>query len=46
MYDVGYAYAFIGHVGPVEYYERVVGASIIEDSTPGAYAGLLRRPSS
>jgi GNAT superfamily N-acetyltransferase len=41
--DAGYAYAIIGGVGPREFYEKTVGAVAIEGSTPGAYAGLLRR---
>jgi GNAT superfamily N-acetyltransferase len=41
--DAGYAYAIIGGVGPQSFYERAVGAVPIEGSTPGAYAGLLRR---
>ncbi|MEM8797062.1 MAG: GNAT family N-acetyltransferase [Pseudomonadota bacterium] len=28
----GYAYAIIGAAGPVEYYERLAGATVIEDS--------------
>jgi GNAT superfamily N-acetyltransferase len=39
----GYGYAVIGGVGPVEFYQRVVGATVIEDSTPGVYRGMLRR---
>lgn len=41
MRDEGYAYAIIGGVGPVEFYERTVGAKLIEDSTQGIYRGLL-----
>jgi GNAT superfamily N-acetyltransferase len=41
--DAGYAYAIIGGVGPREFYEKTVGAVPIDGSTPGAYAGLLRR---
>ena len=40
----GYAYGVIGGIGPAEFYERTVGATVIPDSTPGIYAGLLRRP--
>ncbi len=39
--ELGYAYAIIGGVGPVEYYEKVVGAVKIEGSTPGIYKGAL-----
>jgi GNAT superfamily N-acetyltransferase len=34
----GYAYAIIGGVGPATFYERCVGATSIEGSTPGIYA--------
>lgn len=40
----GYGYGIIGGVGPVEFYERTCGATVIPDSTPGVYAGLLRPP--
>lgn len=39
----GYAYAIIGGVGPAEYYERTVGATLIEGSDPGIYRGMLGR---
>jgi hypothetical protein len=35
MYDEGYGYAIIGQVGPAEFYEKCVGATIIEGSEPG-----------
>ncbi|MFT4519566.1 MAG: putative N-acetyltransferase YhbS [Halioglobus sp.] len=35
--EQGYAYAIIGGVGPVEFYEKVVGAQLLEHSTPGIY---------
>ena len=38
----GYAYAIIGAVGPTEFYARAVGATLIPDSTPGIYRGMLR----
>jgi GNAT superfamily N-acetyltransferase len=37
----GYAYAIIGGVGPVEFYERCVGAVVIPGSDPGMYSDLL-----
>jgi GNAT superfamily N-acetyltransferase len=40
--ELGYAYAVIGGVGPVEFYERAVGARLIPDSSPGIYADPLR----
>jgi|SRR5215471_706899 len=39
----GYAYAIIGGVGPAEFYEKAVGAIPIPGSTPGIYAGMLKR---
>jgi hypothetical protein len=39
----GYAYAIIGGVGPAQFYEKAVGAIPIPGSTPGIYAGFLRR---
>ena len=41
MKEQGYAYGIIGGVGPVDFYERVVGAVIIENSTPGIYPDML-----
>ena len=38
----GYAYAIIGGVGPADFYAQTVGATLIDGSTPGIYAGLLR----
>lgn len=41
MREKGYAYAVIGWVGPAEFYRKVVGATLIRNSTPGVYRGLL-----
>ncbi|HKQ99651.1 MAG TPA: hypothetical protein VJT09_03195 [Pyrinomonadaceae bacterium] len=41
--EMGYAYGIIGGAGPTEFYERVVGATIIPDSVPGIYADPIRR---
>lgn len=41
MYAKGYGYAIIGGVGPVEFYAKYAGATVIPESTPGIYAGLL-----
>jgi hypothetical protein len=38
----GYGYAVIGSAGPKEYYAQIVGATVIEGSTPGVYRGMLR----
>lgn len=43
MRNVGYAYAVAGAVGAPEFFRRVAGAVEIEGSTPGPYAGMLRR---
>ena len=40
--ESGYAYAIIGGVGPAAFYERAVGATVIQDSAPGIYADPLR----
>lgn len=39
--ELGYVYAIIGGAGPVEYYEKAVGATVIPDSEPGIYTNLL-----
>jgi len=40
--DIGYVYAVIGGVGPVDFYEEAVGATVIPDSDPGIYTDILR----
>lgn len=42
MREMGYAYAIIGGVGPAAFYEKVVGAKIIEGSDASIYAELYR----
>ncbi len=37
----GYGYAIIGAAGPTAFYEKAVGATVIEDSSPGIYRGML-----
>ncbi len=39
--DEGYAYAIIGGVGPAAFYEKCVGATLIEGSSPGIYKDYL-----
>jgi predicted N-acetyltransferase YhbS len=39
--ELGYVYGIIGGAGPVEFYEKAVGAIVIPDSTPGIYTDLL-----
>jgi GNAT superfamily N-acetyltransferase len=41
MRSAGYGYAVIGSAGPVEFYQKAVGAIVIEDSSPGVYRGML-----
>lgn len=41
MRSLGYAYAIIGGVGPKEFYATCVGATLIEDSSPGIYEDIL-----
>jgi GNAT superfamily N-acetyltransferase len=43
MRSQGYGYGIIGGVGPVEFYQKWAGATVIEDSTPGIYGGMLRK---
>lgn len=42
MAAAGYAYAIIGWAGPVGFFERAVGATVIGGSEPGIYRGMLR----
>ncbi|HOF89329.1 MAG TPA: GNAT family N-acetyltransferase [Armatimonadota bacterium] len=42
MWDKGYGYAVIGGAGPVEFYRKAVGATVIEGSVPGIYRNLLK----
>jgi ribosomal protein S18 acetylase RimI-like enzyme len=38
----GYGYAVAGAVGAPEFFARVAGATAIEGSSPGLYAGMLK----
>ncbi len=40
--EMGYAYTIIGGVGPASYYEKTVGATIIEKSEKSIYQNLLK----
>lgn len=40
--EMGYVYAIIGRAGPIDFYEKAVGAVVIPDSEPGIYADLLK----
>jgi len=46
MRHEGYGYAVIGWAGPVEFYAKICGATVIEGSEPGIYRGMLRSRSS
>ncbi len=41
MRDEGYGYAVIGSAGPVNFYNKCCGATVIEGSIPGIYASLI-----
>ena len=41
MREDGYVYAIIGSAGPVDYYRKVCGATVIEGSSPGIYSDLI-----
>ena len=41
MREIGYGYAIIGWVGPVEFYKKVCGATIIESASQGVYKNML-----
>lgn len=41
--EMGYAYAIIGGVGPAEFYEKAVGAKLIDGSEVSVYQNLLRK---
>ncbi len=41
MRDEGYGYAIIGSIGPAEFYKKMVGATIIENSDPSIYRDLI-----
>jgi predicted N-acetyltransferase YhbS len=40
--EMGYVYGIIGSAGPVEFYERAVGAIVIPESDRGIYTDLLK----
>jgi predicted N-acetyltransferase YhbS len=42
LYEMGYVYGIIGGVGPAAFYERAVGAVVIEGSEPGIYTNMLK----
>ncbi len=40
--ELGYVYGIIGGAGPIEFYEKTVGAIVIADSEPGIYTDCLK----
>jgi predicted N-acetyltransferase YhbS len=40
--ESGYVYGIIGGAGPVEFYQKTVGATLIAGSDPGIYTDLLK----
>ena len=42
MHSRGYAYAVVGSAGPVDFFARTAGATVIADSSPGPYRGMLK----
>ena len=46
LWNEGYIYGIIGGAGPVDFYTRAVGATVIEGSEPGIFRWLLRDKSS
>jgi GNAT superfamily N-acetyltransferase len=42
MRDAGYGYAAIGWAGPVDFFRKTAGATVIEGSEPGVYAHLVK----
>ena len=41
MRDEGYGYAIIGSAWPVDFYKKMLGATVIEGSIPGIYKDLF-----
>jgi GNAT superfamily N-acetyltransferase len=41
--EMGYVYGIIGNAGPVDFYQKTVGAIIIPGSEPGIYADGLKK---
>ncbi len=46
LHAKGYAYAIIGWAGPVAFFEKSVGATLIAGSEPGIYRGVLKERAS
>ncbi len=44
MREAGYGYGVIGWAGPVDFFKKTVGATIIEGSEPGVYKDMIKAP--
>ena len=42
MREAGYGYAAIGWAGPIDFFKKTVGATVIPDSEPGVYKNMLK----
>jgi GNAT superfamily N-acetyltransferase len=42
MREAGYGYAVIGWAGPVNFFAKTVGATVIEGSEPGVYKNMIK----
>ena len=42
MREAGYGYAVVGWAGPVDFFKKTVGATIIEGSEPGVYQHMVK----
>lgn len=42
MREAGYGYAIIGWAGPVDFFKKTVGATVIAGSEPGVYKNMLK----
>lgn len=42
--DMGYGYGVIGSAGPVDFYAKCCGATVIPDSEPGVYKNYIHAP--
>jgi len=40
--EMGYVYGVIGQAGPIEFYQKTIGAVVIPESDPGIYVDLLK----
>ena len=40
--ELGYVYGMIGRAGPIEFYQKTIGAVVIPDSDPGIYVDFLK----